>query len=376
MNRHDIGIRSTWQKRFPRLLLAFVLVSLLLGCQMGYTLKQGWRQLGLQNDQVALDDPTAIESLSETEREKLAWVPHVLEFCVNELGLDPGDSYTTLLDTRDEPISYIVTASHHLALLPYKWRFPFVGEISYKGFFDENDAKAEEERLRSEGFDTAVYPVSAYSTLGWFRDPILSTMLEMELANFIDLLIHETTHRTLYFHDDTSFNESLATFIAREGTLRFLRRHEELVGLIPAYLSQGDARSQREELMFRLKADLEALYRSPLTDEEKLRAKKDIFGTASRAYGLLTEAETGTARTLPASNALVLGVVRYHGFESFFEALQAKLGGHPRELTAYLMDLAQHGDTATKILKASPLRPGQRTPPSSDSQSADREEQP
>ena len=83
-----------------------------------------------------------------------------------------------------------------------------------------------------------------------------------------------------------------------------------------------------------------------------------------------------STRALPASNAMVLGVARYHGFESFFGTLQAKLGGHPRELTAYLMDFAQRGDTATEVLKASSLRPGLTTQPSNDSRSAAREEQP
>ncbi len=314
---------------------------------MGYVLSQGWQQLSLGREHIPLDSESLETTLTVSEREKLAWVPKILEYCRTELGLDPGDSYTTFLDTGGRPISYVVTAAHPLALVPYRWSFPFVGAVSYKGYFDLEDARGEAARLAAAGFDTAVHPVGAYSTLGWFRDPVLSTMLENDLPELIDLIIHETTHRTVYFDDETSFNESLATYIAEQGTRRFLAAHDELRPLLEDYRSRRLEAAETEKLLIRLYRDLDALYRSDLPDARKLALKSAFFETASRAYGLIRDDPDGS---LPASNTTVLSFARYHEFIPLLEALEAKFGGHPRHLTAYLLELERSGRPISELM--------------------------
>jgi predicted aminopeptidase len=318
---------------------------LLASCQSWYVVTQGVGQLRLLSKQVGLDDPDLEKAASPEEKEELEWVPRILEFARTDLALDPGDSYRTYLDTDDEPLSYAVTACHPLALIPYRWSFPFVGLVPYKGYFDEGDARKEADRLRETGMETSILPVAAFSTLGWFRDPVTSAMLDGGIANLADTLIHETTHRTVYFKGASSFNESLATHMGREGTLRFLTAHESLKHFLPAYIEGTAASMEREEILLRLRNDLDALYRSPAPDEAKLARKTEIFETASRAQAALRPG----SRDIPASNSTLLSFARYHEFEPLLRRLQEVLGGEPSDLVAYLNSLPDDGDPVEAI---------------------------
>ena len=331
-----------------------VTASLSGGCQAGYVLRQGLHRLGGTGDEVPLDSPALGSKTSPEAGEMLRWVPRVLELARNELGLDPGDSYTTYVDTQGKPVSHAVTASHPLALIPYEWQFPFAGRVPYKGYFDEGDARREAERLRSSGLETLVVPIEAYSTLGWFRDPVVSSMLEGNTADLVDVILHETTHRTVYFPGHSSFNESLASYVAHQGTVLFLSTHEELKGLLPGYLADKREAAEREQVLLRLRNDLDALYRSALEDGVKERRKAEIFATASEAYRKLRR---GSGKgSLPASNAFVLSVARYHELEPLFDALAPKLDpGSSRRaaaLVAFLKNLPDGDDPVAAVKQA------------------------
>jgi predicted aminopeptidase len=284
---------------------------------------------------VPITSPQIAGKLTAEEGKKLHWVPHVLDFARRELGLDPGDSYQTFLDTGGKPVTYAVTASHPLALIPYQWSFPFVGAVPYKGYFDREDAVAEATRLRNKGFEATVIPVSAFSTLGWFQDPVTSTMIAGSLADLIDTLIHETTHRTLYFAGASTFNESLATHVARQGTRLFLASRDDLRPLLADYEAGREAAREREDLLLRLHDDLDALYRSNLTTAEKLARKAEVFRTASAAAGRLHPG----APPLPASNASLLSIARYHEHEPLLRKLEEARGGRVADLVSYLKTL-------------------------------------
>ena len=311
-----------------------------MSCQAGYVIRQGLGQLRLSHEQIPLTTVAADETLSPAARSKLAWIPRVLEFAVNRLGLDPGDSYQTFVDTQGEPVSYVISAAAPLALIPYQWQFPFAGRVGYKGFFDLDDARDEKERLESGGFDTLLTPVQAFSTLGWFRDPVLSTMLEKELPDLVDLLLHESVHRTLYFKarspETTAYNESLASHVAYEGTLLFLESHEDLKQHLETYRLSKVRAGLTEGVLKNLRADLQALYTSDLSDRDKQSAKTRLFTFASRSYGRLT----GNAEArFPASNALILASGAYEELVPRFRRLQESLGGDPRQLIAHLQEL-------------------------------------
>jgi predicted aminopeptidase len=338
-------LRRTPKLRGARHLAAILIALAATGCQAGYVMKQGWRHLELLSRSETID-PGATGK-AEERAAMLAWVPRILDFAEKNLALDPGDSYRTYLDTGGAPVSWVVTASHKLALIPYQWSFPFVGVVPYKGFFDEEDAHVEARRLRDEGYEAAVFPVTAFSTLGWFRDPVTTPMLEGNLADLADNLIHETTHRTVYFPGMASFNESLATHMAREGTTRFLAAHPDLAGLLPDYGAGREAARERETLLLRARNDLDALYRSPIGAGEKERRKREIFDTASATIRALT----GSQGNIAPSNAWVLAIARYHEYEPLLEMLQARLGGEPARIIAYLKALPESADPVEAIIR-------------------------
>lgn len=321
---------------------AIALALALAGCQAGYVIEQGRRHLALRSREIPLESAELSEKLVPEEAEKLRWVPEILRFAREELGLEPGDSYRTLLDTGGEPISWIVAAAHPLALIPYRWKFPFAGTVAYKGFFDREDALCEARRIEGAGYEAEVWPVEAFSTLGWFEDPVIRTMLRGTPADLADLIFHETAHRTIYFAENTSFNESLASHLAREGTVRFLFSRPELRHLLGPYLEGTRARRERERLLLRLRADLDALYRSDLPDEAKLARKREIFLTAAAAYRRLAPEDERPG--IPSSNASLLAVTAYHEHEGLLLELQGRLGGAPADLVAYLKRLPRGRD--------------------------------
>jgi predicted aminopeptidase len=333
----------------PRLRVLVALTAFAVGaagCQAGYVLRQGFHQLNLGGKEIPLDSPALDSQAGAGVAQKLRWVPEILRFARERLALEPGDSYRTYLDTKG-PVSHAVTASHPLALAAYQWRFPLIGAVPYKGYFDPADAAAEAERLRKLGLETLVTPVMAFSTLGWFDDPVVASMLEGSVADLVDVIIHETTHRTVYFPGASSFNESCATFIARRGTVEFLGSHESLQPLLAEYLESHEAALRREQLLLRLRNDLDALYRSPAPEAQKLLRKAEMFATANAAYRSLLDRRSNT--TLAASNAFVLSVARYHEYEHLLDDLEKELGGGPAAVVTFLRGLPSHSNPLNAV---------------------------
>ncbi len=308
-----------------------------------------WNQfLGLRrvaSSRVKIDD-TLRNQLKAGDRSKLDWVIQVKEFSAFEMGLESGDAYTTYYDTGGGPINYTVIASHPLALVPYLWHFPIAGTVPYKGYFDPAQAADERKRLLAEGWDAALLPVEAFSTLGWFSDPVLSTMFRLSRGKMAELLIHELTHRTLYFPDHSMLNESLATVVGRIGAERILQAtFGENSDEIREYREEIDQEDLREEILNRLRGDLDALYRSRLPVEAKLNRKQEIFRTASLALWR-TEPDL---RLLP-TNALLILDREYRELNPKIQLALSKLGGEPRELIARLKSIRGSADPLSQLL--------------------------
>ena len=126
-------------------------------------------------------------------------------------------NYTSYVKLKSPYVTYVVSAAPKWELKHYLWSFPIIGDVPYKGYFEEVDAKKEEEELKKLDLDTYQRGVGAYSTLGWFNDPILSSMLRYRDYDLVDTIIHETVHATLYFKSNADFNERIATFLGSKG---------------------------------------------------------------------------------------------------------------------------------------------------------------
>lgn len=165
----------------------------------------------------ALQDP----SISDEDKRKLRLAEEARVFAEQKLKLKGSKNYRTFVHLNRPYVTYVVSAAPKHKLEHHLWNYPFVGKMPYKGYFDEQDAKAEELDLQKKDLDTYLRGVAAYSTLGWFNDPILSSMLRYSDSDLVDTVIHELTHATLYIKHEADFNERLATFVGGKGTEAF-----------------------------------------------------------------------------------------------------------------------------------------------------------
>lgn len=199
---------------------------LLSGCQLGYIMKSGVGQMKLMYARVPINESLADPKIEESKKEKLRLALEAREFAEKELHLKPTKNYTSYVELGRPYVTYVVSAAEKWQLKTYQWSYPFMGKMPYKGYFNEPDAVEEEKAMAADGFDTYMRGVSAYSTLGWFNDPILSSMLRYDDYDLVNTIIHETVHATLYIKHEADFNERLATFTGGKGAELFYLKKE------------------------------------------------------------------------------------------------------------------------------------------------------
>lgn len=166
------------------------------------------------------------EDLKDETRHKLLLAQEAQRFAIEKMNLTLGKNYQTYVELGRPYVTWIVTAAPIDRVEPYLWRFPIVGDVPYKGYFKRSRAEREAQRFNPKKYDTWVRGVSAYSTLGWFSDPILSSMLRGQDHHLVDLIIHESVHATLFIKNHADFNERLATYLGNYGTYLFYLERE------------------------------------------------------------------------------------------------------------------------------------------------------
>jgi predicted aminopeptidase len=288
-----------------------------------------------------LQDPR----LSAQEQQKIRRILEVRAFAITHLGLHDSESYTTFVQLDGPYVSYNLSAAPPDAIRPYVWRFPIIGRMPYKGFFDQEYARREEHRLVAQGYDTYLRGVVAYSTLGYFNDPILSSMLMAHDFYLINTIIHEMLHQTVWVRGSVSFNESLANFVGEKGTLAYLARQYGVESReYHDYLNRRADAAVLEEYMQGLITRLEALYSEPISREDKLRRREQLFADAVAAYPSVFPRLKTTVyqryferRTL--NNAVLLAFRVYHRDTTFFEQALEAQGGDLRRMIAYFKTL-------------------------------------
>ncbi len=169
-----------------------------------------------------LEDP----QVGDEVKRKIRLVQEAKDFAEKKMNLERTSNYDSFVQLEDRYVTYTVSAAFKDKLEPYLWSFPIVGKVPYKGFFRKAEAFEEEKELKAENLDTYVRGVSAYSTLGWFSDPLLSSMTSYSDSDLVETVIHETTHATLYIKSNADFNERLATFVGIKGMQQFYQERE------------------------------------------------------------------------------------------------------------------------------------------------------
>ncbi len=199
---------------------------LLCGCQLSYFVKSGYGQLELMNQRVTIEEALKNPKLTEDQKKKLLLAEEAKQFAEDFLKLKKSENYSKYVQLDRPYVTYVVSAAPKWELTQYQWHYPIVGKMPYKGYFKLEDAKTEQEDLKSANLDTYLRGVSAYSTLGWFNDPLLSSMLRYSDYDLVNTIIHETVHSTLYIKHAADFNERLATFMGNKGAELFFLKKE------------------------------------------------------------------------------------------------------------------------------------------------------
>ncbi len=287
-------------------------------------------------DELMGEPSTPLEVLEVLER-----VEEVRRFGRERVGLTASRGYTRYFDTGGGPVAWNVSASPPHRFEPFLWWFPIVGELPYKGYFDGGLARAERDRLRAEGYDAIFRPVSAYSTLGYLEDPVLSTMAGYSEDRLAELILHELTHSDIYAEGHADYNESAATFVGRAGALKYLtERHGSNSAQVRRALRRRRQADRFTGFVQGVASRLDSLYTSVSDKDEVLRKRRAIFRQARRDF---RQARAGFGGRYDGfldwepNNALLLSYRRYHSRSADFEAVLARFQG---ELPAAVAALA------------------------------------
>jgi predicted aminopeptidase len=279
-------------------------------------------------------------------RAKLARVLEIRGFASRELGLPDNGSYRAYADLERPYVVWNVFAAPEFSVEPRPSCFPVVGCVSYRGYYGEADAEAFAAGLRKAGYDVYVYGVPAYSTLGWFDDPVLSTFVRYPDIELARLVFHELAHQLVYVKGDTVFNESFAVAVEEEGVKRWLAGHGDERERT-AYALLRERRAEFVALVLRYRARLEALYREPLPAEAKRVAKARLFAELDADYRALKAQRWGGWGGYDrwfeqgVNNAQIASVATYEELVPAFRALLAREGGDMARFYAEVKALAQ-----------------------------------
>jgi predicted aminopeptidase len=332
--------------RVRRLLLYAALVPLVCGCTtLRYYSQAVSGQLDLMRRAVPIDEQLARDAVPVALKLKLQAVVRIREFASRELGLPDNGSYRSYADLGRPYALWNVFAAPEFSPDPVDSCFVLAGCVSYRGYFSETDALAEGAARRAQGYDVYVGGVPAYSTLGWFDDPVLNTFIRYPEAELARLMFHELAHQLLYVASDTSFNESFAATVEQVGVERWLAQR----GSDRDRAAYGRLQRMRREfvaLIVKYRALLEQYYRQDLPVEVKRLGKAQRFAEMGEEYRQLKASWGGFAGydrwfAGQPNNATLASVALYTELMPAFQALLRRTAGDLPRFYAAVEDLAK-----------------------------------
>ncbi len=353
--------RRSWKtpvrKRFLAVAVALVLAVLAASCgSMRYYSQAVWGGAGVLVKRRSIDrllEPGRALVLSAATRERLRLTQEIRDFASRELALPDNRSYRSFADLGRPYAVWNVVAARHLSLEPKTWCYPFAGCAVYRGYFDERTARRYGDRLAAQGYDVRVGGVAAYSTLGWFADPVLNTFLDYADADLAALIFHELAHQVAYVKDDSAFNESFATAVEVAGVRHWLRsqgRSDEL----EAFERARERRHELNRFLMEVREELATIYGSDESDERKLGLKAEVFRSLAARYrrelvpawraagnGAAVGGESDMGGWLSRlNNADLVSIATYNDVVPAFQALLEASGGNFQAFYAEVERLA------------------------------------
>ncbi len=334
----------------------YLLIASLLstGCSIRYLTHVSKGQLQINKKRESIEKALVSGKLSPEQVQKLKLVEDVRQFALNELKLTSTDSYTQYVALDRNHVAYNLVVCPKDSLIPMSWWFPFVGSVDYLGFFNLEYAKETQKDYIDDGYDTYLRGVSAYSTLGWFKDPIFSTMLQYEDHSLANVIIHELTHATIYKKGDTFFNEGVATFVGNQGALNFLEKKYGKKSI--AYQSATD--DKHDDLIFsqfmkESRESLERFYKGVVLDRDRDRDREfdKIKNNFQKIKPKFKTRSYDFFETLPLNNAIIIAYGQYLQDLTLFEKLWEKNHRDLPKTIVELKALESHNDPMSVLRK-------------------------
>jgi predicted aminopeptidase len=343
-----LGTLARRLRRLPLRLLTLTLAvaTLIGGCDIGYLTHAAYEEGRLLWHRKPISAVLARPELAADTRAKLETVLAVRKFAAERLGLNVGGAYKTVTQVDSGAIVWIVMAAPRTSLTPHTWWFPIVGAVPYRGYFSHADADAEAAKLEAQGFDTHVRAAVAFSSLGFFNDPLLSNLLRLDRIELAGVIIHELFHRTYFLASNVMFDESAATYVGSRGAVDFF---SETAGAnsADAIAARGVYESDLRFAGFLLQEEgrLLRLYQSGLPEAEILKRREPIFAAINQDYARLKPTLSGLERfnldREKLNNAVLLNYLLYFHDLDNFAALQGLNHGDLKPTIARIIHLAQ-----------------------------------
>lgn len=320
----------TQQPHYYRTIILFLLSAFISGCStVNYYAQSIQGQFEVIQKRQNIKPLLSSNKLSNSLRNRLETVLELRKFSTDQLGLPNNNSYLSYADLERNYVIWNIFATEEFSLSPIKWCYLIVGCLGYRGYFSETEAKQHAMKLKEQGHDIYLGGVSAYSTLGWFDDPVLSTMLRWSDVQLATVMFHELAHQQLYIKNDTEFNESYAEAVATIGVTKWLEQSTDYK-LLSEYIQAQSQEKQFISLVMKYKTVLGELYRSETDKKQMLLQKAMVFKQMEDEYKILSRhwKKDRYAHWFSAdlNNAKLAAVVTYQQYTSSFIKVFNKLG--------------------------------------------------
>jgi predicted aminopeptidase len=310
-----------------------------------YLLRAAWEEGRILARRRSIAEIVADPATDSTTRRKLRIVLDARKFAADSIGLRAKQSFTLYTDIGRDTLVLVLSAAYRDRLEPYTWWFPIVGRVPYKGYFAFATAKSTASDMRSGGFDTYLRPSPAFSTLGWFNDPLLNTSLRADRVDLANTVAHELTHNTFYAPGQAVFNESFASFVGARGSAWFYRSRGDTLAA-----NEADRRWRQE---IRLAAFWESLARSldsayaahPTDSTARVAARDTVYARARAELATRIAPEVGApsgwATRIQLDNASLLARITYGRELPLFDFVWEREGRDLRRTVARVVALAK-----------------------------------
>jgi predicted aminopeptidase len=319
---------------------------MLAGCDFGYIARGAYEEARLLWNRKPISGEISDPEVTPDVREKLRTVLAVRGFARDHLGLEVGGAYTTVSEVDHGAVVYVVMAAPRDSLEPYEWWFPIVGFVPYRGYFSEDKARAKAAEMEAQGYDTLVRPAVAFSSLGFFNDPLLSNLLKLDRVELAGVIIHELFHRTYFLPGNVMFDESAASWVGSRGAIEFFKAREgDSSPDTDAARGVYDSDLKFAAFLLQAEAKLLRIYGANLPRDEMMKRREAAFEQIKSDYASLKPTLSGLERfdldKEPFNNAVLINYLIYFHDLDNFAALERVEGGDVPATIERIIDLAK-----------------------------------